>query len=141
MSLGFMGRGQNELKVLYWLVTATLAAILLYPLGCVLFQSVLTANGDTGFDNYVTLISQPRFWRAMGNSFTVSGISAAIAALYTHQCHAQKNHSNRCSVTPISAVHHLWLCRDLFLRTSRSYQSNFWTTAFFHLRFLGLTDC
>ena len=33
MSLGFIGRGQNELKVLYWLVTATLAAILLYPLG------------------------------------------------------------------------------------------------------------
>ena len=86
MSLGFMGRGQNELKVLYWLVTATLAAILLYPLGCVLFQSVLTANGDTGFDNYATLISQPRFWRAMGNSFTVSGISAAIAAILAFFC-------------------------------------------------------
>ena len=47
MSLRLMDRGQNELKVLYWLITATLVAILLYPLGCVLFQSVLTPMGAT----------------------------------------------------------------------------------------------
>lgn len=86
MSLRLMGRGQNELKVLYWLITATLVAILLYPLGCVLFQSVLTPMGATGFDNYTALLDQPRFWRAMGNSFIVSGISAAIAAVLGFFC-------------------------------------------------------
>jgi iron(III) transport system permease protein len=75
------GRDQKELKVLYILITLTLAAILLYPLGCVLFQSVLTKDGGLGWDNYASLLSQSNFWTALGNSFTVSGISAAIATV------------------------------------------------------------
>lgn len=73
------GKGQKELKLLYLLITLTLAAILLYPLGCVLFQSVLTKSGTLGLGNYVSTLTQSQFWTALGNSFTVSGISAAIA--------------------------------------------------------------
>lgn len=80
------GRDQKELKVLYILITLTLAAILLYPLGCVLFQSVLTKDGGLGWDNYASLLSQSNFWTALGNSFTVSGISAAIATVMAFFC-------------------------------------------------------
>lgn len=80
------GKGQKELKVLYILITLTLAAILLYPLGCVLFQSVLTKDGGLGFSNYTSLLSHQSFWTALGNSFTVSGISAAIATVMAFFC-------------------------------------------------------
>ena len=80
------GRDQKELKVLYILITLTLAAILLYPLGCVLFQSVLTKDGGLGWENYASLLSQSNFWTALGNSFTVSGISAAIATVMAFFC-------------------------------------------------------
>lgn len=80
------GKGQKELKVLFILITLTLAAILLYPLGCVLFQSVLTKDGGLGLSNYSSLLSQQSFWTALGNSFTVSGISAAIATIMAFFC-------------------------------------------------------
>ena len=80
------GKGQKELKVLYILITLTLAAILLSPLGCVLFQSVLTKDGGLGLSNYSSLLSQQSFWTALGNSFTVSGISAAIATIMAFFC-------------------------------------------------------
>ena len=80
------GKGQKELKVLYLLITLTLAAILLYPLGCVLFQSVLTKSGTLGFENYASTLTQSQFWTALGNSFTVSGISAAIATVMAFFC-------------------------------------------------------
>ena len=80
------GKGQKELKVLYLLITLTLAAILLYPLGCVLFQSVLTKSGALGFENYASTLTQSQFWTALGNSFTVSGISAAIATVMAFFC-------------------------------------------------------
>ena len=80
------GKGQKELKILYLLITLTLAAILLYPLGCVLFQSVLTKSGTLGFENYASTLTQSQFWTALGNSFTVSGISAAIATVMAFFC-------------------------------------------------------
>lgn len=80
------GKGQKELKVLYILITLTLAAILLYPLGCVLFQSVLTKDGGLGLSNYTSLLNHQSFWTALGNSFTVSGISAAIATVMAFFC-------------------------------------------------------
>ena len=52
MITALFGKGQKELKILYVLITLTLAAILLYPLGCVLFQSILTQDGGLGFSNY-----------------------------------------------------------------------------------------
>lgn len=86
MLAALFGKGQKELKVLYILITLTLAAILLYPLGCVLFQSVLTKEGGIGLTNYTSLLSQSSFWTALANSFTVSGISAAIATLMVFFC-------------------------------------------------------
>ena len=86
MLAALSGKGQKELKVLYILITLTLAAILLYPLGCVLFQSVLTKEGGIGLANYTSLLSQSSFWTALANSFTVSGISAAIATLMAFFC-------------------------------------------------------
>ena len=86
MFSGLFGQGQKELKILYVLITLTLAAILLYPLGCVLFQSILTRDGSLGFANYFSLLSQGTFWTALGNSFTVSGISAAIATVMAFFC-------------------------------------------------------
>lgn len=86
MLAALFGKGQKELKVLYILITLTLAAILLYPLGCVLFQSVLTKEGGIGLANYISLLSQSSFWTALANSFTVSGISAAIATLMAFFC-------------------------------------------------------
>lgn len=86
MLAALFGKGQKELKVLYILITLTLAAILLYPLGCVLFQSVLTEEGGIGLANYTSLLSQSSFWTALANSFTVSGISAAIATLMAFFC-------------------------------------------------------
>lgn len=59
---------------------------MLYPLGCVLFQSVLTKDGGLGLSNYSSLLSQQSFWTALGNSFTVSGISAAIATIMAFFC-------------------------------------------------------
>ena len=86
MMTALFGKGQKELKVLYLLITLTLAAILLYPLGCVLFQSVLTKSGALGFENYASTLTQSQFWTALGNSFTVSGISAAIATVMAFFC-------------------------------------------------------
>lgn len=86
MMTAFFGKGQKELKILYLLITLTLAAILLYPLGCVLFQSVLTKSGTLGFENYASTLTQSQFWTALGNSFTVSGISAAIATVMAFFC-------------------------------------------------------
>lgn len=86
MLAALFGKGQKELNVLYILITLTLAAILLYPLGCVLFQSVLTKEGGIGLTNYTSLLSQSSFWTALANSFTVSGISAAIATLMAFFC-------------------------------------------------------
>lgn len=86
MMTALFGKGQKELKVLYLLITLTLAAILLYPLGCVLFQSVLTKSGTLGLGNYVSTLTQSQFWTALGNSFTVSGISAAIATVMAFFC-------------------------------------------------------
>ena len=86
MLSALFGKGQKELKVLYILITLTLAAILLYPLGCVLFQSILTKDGGIGFSNYASLLSQNSFWTALANSFTVSGISAAIATIMAFFC-------------------------------------------------------
>lgn len=86
MLAALFGKGQKELKVLYILITLTLAAILIYPLGCVLFQSVLTKEGGIGLTNYTSLLSQSSFWTALANSFTVSGISAAIATLMAFFC-------------------------------------------------------
>ena len=86
MMTALFGNGQKELKVLYLLITLTLAAILLYPLGCVLFQSVLTKSGALGFENYASTLTQSQFWPALGNSFTVSGISAAIATVMAFFC-------------------------------------------------------
>lgn len=86
MLAALFGKGQKELKVLYILITLTFAAILLYPLGCVLFQSVLTKEGGIGLTNYTSLLSQSSFWTALANSFTVSGISAAIATLMAFFC-------------------------------------------------------
>ena len=86
MITALFGKGQKELKILYVLITLTLAAILLYPLGCVLFQSILTQDGGLGFSNYSSILSQGTFWTALGNSFTVSGISAAIATVMAFFC-------------------------------------------------------
>ena len=86
MMTALFGKGQKELKILYLLITLTLAAILLYPLGCVLFQSVLTKSGTLGFENYASTLTQSQFWTALGNSFTVSGISAAIATVMAFFC-------------------------------------------------------
>lgn len=86
MITALFGKGQKELKILYVLITLTLAAILLYPLGCVLFQSILMQDGGLGFSNYSSLLSQGTFWTALGNSFTVSGISAAIATVMAFFC-------------------------------------------------------
>lgn len=86
MITALFGKGQKELKILYVLITLTLAAILLYPLGCVLFQSILTQDGGLGFSNYSSLLSQGTFWTTLGNSFTVSGISAAIATVMAFFC-------------------------------------------------------
>ena len=78
--LAFMGKERKDLKILYILVTLTLGAILLYPLACVLFQSFLDKNGGLTFANYVTTLSEGSFWVSLGHSFTVSGLSALIAA-------------------------------------------------------------
>lgn len=86
MMTALFGKGQKELKILYLLITLTLAAILLYPLGCVLFQPVLTKSGTLGFENYASTLTQSQFWTALGNSFTVSGISAAIATVMAFFC-------------------------------------------------------
>lgn len=75
------GRERRELKIVFALVVLTLSAVLLYPLGCVLFQSILDGNGSLTLANYTSLLSEPRFWNALSNSFAVSGLSAVIAAV------------------------------------------------------------
>ena len=39
-----------------------------------------------GFENYASTLTQSQFWTALGNSFTVSGISAAIATVMAFFC-------------------------------------------------------
>lgn len=80
------GRERRELKIVFALVVLTLSAVLLYPLGCVLFQSILDGNGSLTLANYTSLLSEPRFWNALSNSFAVSGLSAAIAAVLAFGC-------------------------------------------------------
>ena len=113
MLSALFGKGQKELKVLYILITLTLAAILLYPLGCVLFQSILTKDGGIGFSNYASLLSQNSFWTALANSFTVSGISAAIATIMAFFC-AYGLHYTR--IQPgVKKVLSIGSCGQLFL--------------------------
>ena len=81
-----LGRERRELKIVFALVVLTLSAVLLYPLGCVLFQSILDGNGSLTLANYTSLLSEPRFWNALSNSFAVSGLSAAIAAVLAFGC-------------------------------------------------------
>ena len=81
-----LGRERRELKIVFALVVLTLSAVLLYPLGCVLFQSILNGNGSLTLANYTSLLSEPRFWNALSNSFAVSGLSAAIAAVLAFGC-------------------------------------------------------
>ena len=69
-----LGRERRELKIVFALVVLTLSAVLLYPLGCVLFQSILDGNGSLTLANYTSLLSEPRFWNALSNSFAVSGL-------------------------------------------------------------------
>lgn len=80
------GRERRELKIVFALVVLTLSAVLLYPLGCVLFQSILDGNGSLTLVNYTSLLSEPRFWNALSNSFAVSGLSAVIAAVLAFGC-------------------------------------------------------
>lgn len=133
MLAALFGKGQKELKVLYILITLTLAAILLYPLGCVLFQSVLTKEGGIGLANYTSLLSQSSFWTALANSFTVSGISAAIATLMAFFC-AYGLHFTRIrpgvkklfkssSCCRFFAIHHIRFCCHLLIRPFRANQS------------------
>ena len=82
----FLGHERFELKLSFILVVLTLAAILIYPLGCVLLQSVVDADGALTGSNYSAVLNEPRFWKALGNSFTVSGISALIAAFLAFWC-------------------------------------------------------
>ena len=82
----FLGHERFELKLSFILVVLTLAAILIYPLGCVLLQSVGDADGALTGSNYSAVLNEPRFWKALGNSFTVSGISALIAAFLAFWC-------------------------------------------------------
>ena len=62
------GRERRELKIVFALVVLTLSAVLLYPLGCVLFQSILDGNGSLTLANYTSLLSETRFWNALSNS-------------------------------------------------------------------------
>ena len=152
MLAALFGKGQKELKVLYILITLTLAAILLYPLGCVLFQSVLTKEGGIGLTNYTSLLSQSSFWTALANSFTVSGISAAIATLMAFFC-AYGLHFTRIRpgvkkviqiivLLPLFfAIHHIRFCCHLLIRPFRANQSIDRPSPFFHLWLLGTTDC
>lgn len=80
------GRERRELKIVFALVVLTLSAVLLYPLGCVLFQSILDGNGSLTLANYASLLSETRFWNALSNSFAVSGLSAVIAAVLAFGC-------------------------------------------------------
>ena len=80
------GRERRELKIVFALVVLTLSAVLLYPLGCVLFQSILDGNGSLTLANYTSLLSETRFWNALSNSFAVSGLSAVIAAVLAFGC-------------------------------------------------------
>lgn len=80
------GRERRELKIVFALVVLTLSAVLLYPLGCVLFQSILDGNGSLTLANYTSLLSETRFWNALSNSFAVSGLSAVIAAALAFGC-------------------------------------------------------
>ena len=52
------GRERRELKIVFALVVLTLSAVLLYPLGCVLFQSILDGNGSLTLANYTSLLSE-----------------------------------------------------------------------------------
>ena len=152
MLAALFGKGQKELKVLYILITLTLAAILLYPLCCVLFQSVLTKNGDIGLTNYTSLLSQSSFWTALANSFTVSGISAAIAtlmafflrirsSLYKNSPRRKESYSNHCPAAAFLAIYYIRFCSHLLIRTFRSHQSINCASPIFYLWFLGITDC
>ena len=80
------GCERTEVKLVFVLVTLTLCAVLLYPLACVLFQSVLDGNAELTADNFVRLLSEERFWNAMGNSFAVSALSAAVASALAFGC-------------------------------------------------------
>ena len=155
MLAALFGKGQKELKVLYILITLTLAyilitltlaAILLYPLGCVLFQSVLTKEGGIGLTNYTSLLSQSSFWTALANSFTVSGISAAIATLMAFFCayglHFTRIRPGVKKVIQIIVLLPLFLPSiHLLIRTFRSHQSINCASPIFYLWFLGITDC
>ena len=152
MLSALFGKGQKELKVLYILITLTLAAILLYPLGCVLFQSVLTKDGGLGLSNYASLLSQKNFWTALGNSFTVSGISAAIATIMAFFCAYGLHFSRiRPSVKKVIQIivllplfftlHYVWFCGYLLFWPLGFGKPASRSAAFFHLWFLGIINC
>ncbi|NHH83645.1 ABC transporter permease [Burkholderia gladioli] len=64
--------------MLRWLVVAVLTVAVALPLGFILFQSLLSApffdaNRSFGLDGFRFIFSDPDFWSAVRNSFTIAG--------------------------------------------------------------------
>ncbi len=80
-----------EIKLVYLTLLAFFAVFLLFPAGMMVAQSFQTGSG-LGLSNFAKVLQSDGFLRALGNSFSVSAVSALITVLlagvlaYTVHC-------------------------------------------------------
>ena len=101
-----------EYRIAFLLICVLLAAALLYPIGTVFMQSVLS-NGEFTLGHWTTLLVKPSFRTMIGNSFFVSGLAALCSALIAFFAAYGLTFSN---VSPkIKRLMHIVLLLPLFL--------------------------
>ena len=101
-----------EYRIAFILICVLLAAALLYPIGTVFMQSVLS-NGEFTLGHWTTLLVKPSFRTMIGNSFFVSGLAALCSALIAFFAAYGLTFSN---VSPkIKRLMHIVLLLPLFL--------------------------
>lgn len=72
-----MDQKNKELKIIFWLIAALFAIFLALPLLILLGKSIW--NGKPTIEFFSSVVTQPDFMTALGNSFKVAALAAVLA--------------------------------------------------------------
>ena len=72
-----MHKTQIEIRGVFWAVALVFSVFLVLPTALLLGKSFLV-GGESGLGNYTAMLASPAFLESFGNSFLISGVSAAL---------------------------------------------------------------